>query len=504
MKHLKLLLVIIGVMMLANGSASAGEYDLHQAVLDNDLQLVQRLLSKGKAIDVIGSRKYGYGSALHLAVREGHVDIAQVLIDRGAQVDVLDPDDFTPLHNAAWNGNLEMTELLLAAGADINASTYDGDTPLKLAQNNDQAQIAGFIQAKLQPAPTQQQISKDPGFIDVSGTYLSEFTGDISTQRSPPIQPNTEVRLVQNGNQITGSIGSRGKIWGDIEGDTIKFDFLTSGGDTIRGEWTVKPGGNELVGNWFESWRGSGKWNLTKIDIEPPQLIDVSGTYLVDASGDPALIKYIVTGNPRLSFEGRPVFEVIQSGDHITATMSTGTREFGPIYGVIDGNTIIVNWEDARSKLTISPGGKELDGTVVYSGGDNISGFAELKLAKVESDTAPIPDISGTYIAETTASGSGMNHELIKAFEKLNGKLIVLKQTGNTITGRAKSPSDWIPRAREIKGTRDGNIISFFIIKGNEINGSWEINADATKLEGKWLTNGAGGASGKWNLKRVE
>ena len=124
MKHLKLLLVIIGVMMLANGPAAAAEYELHQAVLDNDLQLVKRLLSKGKAIDVIGSRKYGYGSALHLAVREGHVEIAKLLLDRGAEVDVLDPDDFTPLHNAAWNGNLEMTELLLAAGADINASTY--------------------------------------------------------------------------------------------------------------------------------------------------------------------------------------------------------------------------------------------------------------------------------------------------------------------------------------------------------------------------------------------
>ena len=391
MKHLKLLLVIIGVMILANGPAAAAEYELHQAVLDNDLQLVKRLLSKGKAIDVIGSRKYGYGSALHLAVREGHVDIAQVLIDRGAQVDVLDPDDFTPLHNAAWNGNLEMTELLLAAGADINASTYDGDTPLKLAKSNDQVQIAKFIQAKLQ-APSgvatkvESTTTGDSGVIDFSGTYISVVTGPYQG-RLGLNGANPEVKLVQEGSKVTGTFEPGGKLWGDVNGDSIELDYFSHG---YQGKvnWKVKPGGNEVVGTWTykETIGKDGNWNLTRIETEP----------------------------------------------------------------------------------------------------------------------APIPDISGTYIAETTASGSGATHNLISEFKKLNGKLIVLKQTGNTITGSPKSQSDWIPDARDIKGTREGNIINFYIVRGNEIIGTWEINADATKLEGKWFTNGAGGASGKLNLKRVK
>ncbi len=277
MKHLKLLLMIISILVLGNATASSTDFALHQAVLDDDKQLVRKLISKGAAIDVIGSRKYGYGSALHLAVREGHLDIAKLLLDRGAQVDVLDPDDFTPLHNAAWNGNLEMTELLLDSGADINASTYDGDTPLSLAQNNDQARVAEFIQAKIQ-APS-----------------------------------------------------------------------------------------------------------ATRTKVESPVIAD-----------------------------------------------------------------------------------------------------------------SRVIDISGTYIAETTASGSGMNHSLIRDVKKMNGKLIVLKQTGNTITGSVSSQSNW-----RIKGTREGNIINFWIFVGNQIDGSWEINADATNLEGKWNTNGAGGASGKWNLTRI-
>ena len=55
-----------------------------------------------------------------------------------------------------------------------------------------------------------------------------------------------------------------------------------------------------------------------------------------------------------------------------------------------------------------------------------------------------------------------------------------------------------------IKGTREGNIVNFYMFGPTLIDGSWEINADATKLEGKWFTYGGGTASGKLNLTRVE
>ena len=105
-------------------------------------------------------------------------------------------------------------------------------------------------------------------------------------------------------------------------------------------------------------------------------------------------------------------------------------------------------------------------------------------------------DVSGTYVSETT--GSGTANTAIKVIKKTDSKLIILKQAGNTITGTDSS------NTIKINGTREGNIIKFFITRGNEIKGSWEINADATNLEGKWFTNGQGGASGIWNLTRVE
>jgi hypothetical protein len=189
---------------------------------------------------------------------------------------------------------------------------------------------------------------------------------------------------------------------------------------------------------------------------------------------------------------------IAQNGDQLTGTTDDGR---GKLWGEIKGDTIKFDWagqqHTGQGKWTFKPGSNESSVSLsAHSGG----GEAKFNLTKIESDAAPIPDISGTYIAETTASGSGMNHSLINAFKKLNGKLIVLKQTGNTITGSINLQN----RTREIKGTREGNIINFYIIKGNEIIGSWEINADATNLEGKWFTNGAGGASGIWNLTRVE
>jgi hypothetical protein len=304
MKRLTPLLAIIGMLVFANAPASTKDFALHQAVLDDDKQLVKQLLNKGAAIDVIGSRKYGYGSALHLAVREGHLDIAKLLLDRGAQVDVLDPDDLTPLHNAAWNGNLEMTKLLLAAGADINASTYDGDTPLKLAQNNDQTQVAEFIQANLQPSATSEVkvesvATNDTGVIDISGTYTSEITHKDTygyAQQLPRHyfgkNSNIVVNIKQNGNIITGTMSghSTGVIEGVIKGNEIIFDWemkpRRSGGVKFgKGIWVVSGDQVTLNGTWKSGSSASiaqpnGIWNLTKIESDAAPIPDISGTYI--------------------------------------------------------------------------------------------------------------------------------------------------------------------------------------------------------------------------------
>ncbi len=105
-------------------------------------------------------------------------------------------------------------------------------------------------------------------------------------------------------------------------------------------------------------------------------------------------------------------------------------------------------------------------------------------------------DVSGIYVSEITVSGNaGGTKRFVK---RRNREKITLIQSGKTITG-----VDDFGKLK-INGTRQGNIISFYIVRGNGINGTWKINADASRLEGKWNTNGGGGASGKWDLVRIE
>ena len=214
-------------------------------------------------------------------------------------------------------------------------------------------------------------------------------------------------------------------------------------------------------------------------------VIDISGTYTSEITHKDTwgyaqqLPRHYFGKNSNI------VVNIKQNGNIITGTMSGHST--GVIEGVIKGNEIIFDWE---MKPRRSGGIKFGKGIWVVSGdqvtlngtwksgssASNAQPNGIWNLTKIESDAAPIPDISGTYIAETTYSGP--NNYTRGIFKKMNGKLIVLKQTGNTITGSVGSRPDWI------KGTREGNIINFYILGSNEIIGSWEFSADATNLEG--------------------
>ena len=195
-----------------------------------------------------------------------------------------------------------------------------------------------------------------------------------------------------------------------------------------------------------------------------------------------------------------------QDGNIISATDKSNLIN---IVGTKVGDTIEF-WFMASSRMG-SGGGNEIDGVWKINadaskfegkwhtdGGGGASG--KWNLTKIESDVAQIPDISGTYISETTYSGSGPNHDIKTFMKKINRKEITLEQTGNAI-----SESDG-SKYFKIFGTREGNAINYYVISpGNQINGTWEIYTDATEMVGKWSSeDGRGGTSGKWNLKRLQ
>ncbi|KAL1377622.1 hypothetical protein pipiens_016138 [Culex pipiens pipiens] len=112
-----------------------GESPLHQACIDGNLVLVQKLLDQGHPVNV---RDNAGWLPLHEACIHGHKEIVVLLLDRGAYMNDkggTSCDGITPLYDACSNGNLEVVELLLDRGANCTQRTDSGDTTLNVLQH---------------------------------------------------------------------------------------------------------------------------------------------------------------------------------------------------------------------------------------------------------------------------------------------------------------------------------------------------------------------------------
>jgi len=178
-----------------------------------------------------------------------------------------------------------------------------------------------------------------------TGAYSSEITGRVTKYIK---NKNTEVKLVQSGNTITGIYGdSEGKIWGEAVGNTIKFEWSSSINPGYgTGKWTFKPGSGKVHGTWFNTALGNGKWNLTKIEnglnnnqaipgvqpvlnVQPDSGSDITGMYVLNITSSDAL--YIRNRDNKL------ILTLEQRGNIITGTDESGKAD---VQGTRNGNTI--------------------------------------------------------------------------------------------------------------------------------------------------------------------
>jgi hypothetical protein len=97
----------------------------------------------------------------------------------------------------------------------------------------------------------------------LTATYISKYTGKDLKKALDFRKANFEVKLVQDGKEITGTFGQKGKVWGDIVDETIKFEIFATGGFSRRGTWVIDPVNNNLEGN-IGSNAAEG-WDLIRI-----------------------------------------------------------------------------------------------------------------------------------------------------------------------------------------------------------------------------------------------
>jgi ankyrin repeat protein len=108
--------------------------DLLQAVIEGDLNRLQRLLAGGADPNVADDAGW---TALHFAAQRQDADQVRALLAAGAAVDAADAHGDTPLFRAVftYRGSASTIEALKAAGADLYKRNVEGISPRSLAQS---------------------------------------------------------------------------------------------------------------------------------------------------------------------------------------------------------------------------------------------------------------------------------------------------------------------------------------------------------------------------------
>lgn len=121
-----------------------GRTTLYNAVLSNDLELVQTLIQRGANVNKADNEGR---TPLHVAVINRRLDIVQTLLaTEGVDINKGDNRGWTPLHYAANNGKLDVVKALLATeGIDVNKTNKRGKTAFDETSDADKQILAEWF-----------------------------------------------------------------------------------------------------------------------------------------------------------------------------------------------------------------------------------------------------------------------------------------------------------------------------------------------------------------------
>src|SRR5262249_23760319 len=115
----------------ANAAEPDGTTALHWAVRQDDLELVDRPLRRGR--DPKAANRYDV-TPLHLAAVNGNAAIVERLLKAGADANEVNGDGETALMTVARGGHVDAAKALLAHGAAVDArEKWHGQTALMWA-----------------------------------------------------------------------------------------------------------------------------------------------------------------------------------------------------------------------------------------------------------------------------------------------------------------------------------------------------------------------------------
>ncbi|KAJ8951198.1 hypothetical protein NQ314_007699 [Rhamnusium bicolor] len=109
-----------------NVNDSSGNTPLHVAVIKNNLDILDYLLSQAN-IEMNNQNFYGE-TPLFQAIKNERIEAAKRLIEARANTNLQNYEDITPLHLSVKHPDL--VHMLILHGAYLDATDYSGDTPL--------------------------------------------------------------------------------------------------------------------------------------------------------------------------------------------------------------------------------------------------------------------------------------------------------------------------------------------------------------------------------------
>ncbi|RWS06381.1 protein phosphatase 1 regulatory subunit 12A-like isoform X4 [Dinothrombium tinctorium] len=150
----------------------------------NDYEECDRLLTTG-LVDINDCNIDGL-TALHQACIDDNIEMVQYLIEHGADVNCCDNEGWTPLHATASCGHSSIVKLLLENGADPRIVNNDGELALDIADNDT---IEEMINAKLRELNVEDYdlLRKQEQFVmmqDVNEWLKTGVVGDKPHPRS--------------------------------------------------------------------------------------------------------------------------------------------------------------------------------------------------------------------------------------------------------------------------------------------------------------------------------
>ena len=139
---LNTMVVVLAFLLIFTFCSQYSQDDLHQAVMQNDIERLKQILDAGIDADTINQDGQ---SALMAAAFQGKRDIINLLLESGADINFPDEIGRNPLIYAISGNKPEVVSDLLYRGANVSSTDAKGNSPLHYAAKLDNHIIVSLL-----------------------------------------------------------------------------------------------------------------------------------------------------------------------------------------------------------------------------------------------------------------------------------------------------------------------------------------------------------------------